>query len=69
MKQVACVLAIGALGVLILLVFDLSGATATLFMFVGCPVLGLALALYFIARWREGAFRFEHADRLSQQRR
>jgi hypothetical protein len=69
MKHAACLLAILALVVLLVLVFDLSGATATLFMFVGCPVLALALFLYFIARWREGAFRFEHANRLSQQRR
>jgi hypothetical protein len=65
MKRAACLLTIVALGVLILLVFDLSGATATLFMFVGFPVLALALALYFVARWREGAFRFNHSNRVS----
>jgi hypothetical protein len=65
MKRAACLLMIVALGVLIVLVFDLSGATATLFMFVGCPVLALALALYFVARWHEGAFRFNHSNRVS----
>jgi hypothetical protein len=69
MKRAACVLAIVALCVLIVLVFDLSGATATVFMFVGCPVLAVALALYFIARWREGAFALNHAHPLSDQRR
>jgi hypothetical protein len=65
MIATACVLALIALAVLIVLVAHLSGATATLFMFVGFPALGLALALYFIARWREGAFRLNETKRLT----
>ena len=64
MKRLACVLALVALAVLPVLVYDLSGATATLFMFVGCPALALALAIYFVARWREGAVPVEAPKRV-----
>ena len=64
MKRLACLLALVALAVLPVMVYDLSGATATLFMFVGCPALALALALYFVARWREGAFRLDATRRV-----
>jgi len=45
-----------SLGPLVLLLMRLDGQTATIFSFVGCPALGLAVLCYLIARWREGAF-------------
>ena len=57
MNRLACVLALVALVMLFPLVADLSGRTAILFSFIGMPALGLALACYVYARWREGAFR------------
>jgi hypothetical protein len=44
---------------LVLLIVDMSGATATIFSFVGMPALGLALLIYFVVRWRAGAFRVD----------
>jgi hypothetical protein len=38
----------------------LDGTTAIIFSFIGMPALGLALALYVVARWRAGAFHFNH---------
>jgi hypothetical protein len=58
MIHLACIFALIAIAVLILLVINLNGATATIFSFIGMPALGLALALYGIERWRAGAFRF-----------
>lgn len=58
MRRVACILALIALVVMMLLLYRLDGSTAILFSFVGCPALGLALALYTFVRWREGAFHF-----------
>jgi hypothetical protein len=56
MIRVACVLGLVSLVVLIVFVARLSGATATLFVFVGFPTLALALLLYAVQRWRAGAF-------------
>ncbi len=56
MIRLACFLGLIALAALVLLVARLDGATAIVFSFVGFPALGLALALYAIARWRAGAF-------------
>jgi preprotein translocase subunit SecD len=57
MRRIACVLALIALAVMMILLYRLDGSTAVLFSFVGCPALGLALVLYGFVRWREGAFR------------
>lgn len=57
MIRLACLFGLVALAMLFPLVFDLSGATAILFAFVGFPALGIALVLYGVARWRTGAFR------------
>jgi len=57
MRRIACVLALIALAVLVLMIVRLDGATAILFSFVGYPALGLALLVYGYVRWREGAFR------------
>lgn len=59
MIRLACLFGLLALGVLVLFVVRLGGATATLFMFVGIPALVLALVLYGIQRWRAGAFRLK----------
>ena len=56
MRRVACVLALIALAVLIVVSAHLDGATATLFSFVGIPALVAAMALYVVQRWRAGAF-------------
>jgi hypothetical protein len=56
MIRVACLLALIALAVLILVSVHLNGATATLFSFVGIPALVAALGLYVLQRWRAGAF-------------
>jgi hypothetical protein len=55
--RVACVLALIALAILILVAVRLDGATATLFSFVGMPALAVAMGLYVLHRWRVGAFR------------
>ena len=65
MMRLAAVLALLALVVLLILVSHLSGATAILFVFVGMPALALALAIYFVERWRQGAFRFNETTRLT----
>jgi urea transporter len=57
MMRIACVLALIALTILIVVAVHLDGATATLFSFIGIPALTAALALYVIQRWRVGAFR------------
>jgi len=55
--RVACVLALIALAILILVAVRLDGATATLFSFIGMPALAVAMGLYVLHRWRAGAFR------------
>jgi hypothetical protein len=40
------------------------GRDCDLFAFAGCPV--RCAGPHFIARWREGAFRLDHASRLSE---
>jgi hypothetical protein len=57
MKRVACVLALISLVILVVVVVRLDGASATLFSFAGIPALAAAMGLYFIQRWRDGAFR------------
>ena len=57
MMRLACFFGLIALAALGLLLVRLDGATAIVFSFVGFPALGLALALYALARWRAGAFR------------
>ena len=57
MIRLTFLLALLAIAVVIVLPFRLNGATAILFSFVGMPALGLALLLYAVFRWREGAFR------------
>jgi len=61
MIRLACIFALVALAVLVIFITRLNGATATLFSFVGMPALGVALLLYGIARWREGALRLRGA--------
>ena len=56
MIRLACVLVLVALGVVLALAVRTDGATATLFSFVGIPALIIGLTLYFVARWRAGAF-------------
>lgn len=56
MIRVACVLALIALVILIVVAVHLDGATATLFSFVGIPALVAAMGLYVVQRWRAGAF-------------
>jgi hypothetical protein len=63
MIRVACLLALVALAALLLMVLNLTGATATMFSFVGLPAMGLALALYAFARWRAGGFGAAGIDR------
>ncbi len=60
MIRIACVLALIALAALGVLMVRLDGTTAIIFSFIGMPALGLALALYVVARWRAGAFHFNH---------
>ena len=55
--RVACVLALIALAIVVVVAVRLDGFTATLFSFVGIPALAAALGLYAFARWRAGAFR------------
>ena len=57
MIRTACVLALIALAIVIVVAVDLDGFTATLFSFVGIPALAAAMGLYGLARWRAGAFR------------
>jgi hypothetical protein len=57
MMRLACVLALIALAVLVLVAVHLDGATATMFSFIGIPALAAALGLYVLQRWRTGAFR------------
>ncbi len=63
MIVLACLLALAALAILVVMVLDLSGATAILFSFVGVPALAVALLLYGLARWRAGAFRVGEESR------
>ena len=56
MIRVACILALIALVILIVVAVHLDGATATLFSFVGIPALAAAMGLYVFRRWRAGAF-------------
>jgi hypothetical protein len=63
MRRVACVFALIALAVMMLLLYRLDGSTAILFSFVGCPSLAIALVAYAVVRWREGAFHFGPAPR------
>jgi hypothetical protein len=63
MRRVACVLALIALAVLIVVSAHLDGATATLFSFVGIPALVAAMALYVLQRWRAGAFQWMNNSR------
>jgi len=56
MIRLACLLALISLVPLVVFIFDLNGATATVFSFVGMPALGLALLIYFVERWRAGGF-------------
>jgi hypothetical protein len=65
MRRVACVLALIAMAILILVSAHLDGATATLFSFVGIPALIAALVLYVLQRWRAGAFHLTGNSRLS----
>lgn len=51
-----------ALAVLVVLVTNLSGATAILFVFIGMPALGLALGIYLFTSWRAGTFHFNKAS-------
>jgi hypothetical protein len=55
--RLACVLALIALAIVIVVAAHPYGFTATLFSFVGIPALAAAMALYGCARWRAGAFR------------
>jgi hypothetical protein len=57
MKRLACVLALISLVILVVVAVRLNGATATLFSFAGMPALAAAMGIYFIQRWRDGAFR------------
>jgi hypothetical protein len=59
MMRLACLLALIALAAMAPMLVDLTGASATLFSFVGFPALGLALLIYGVARWRAGAFRVD----------
>ena len=62
MMRLACFFGLIALAALGLLLVRLDGATAIVFSFVGFPALGLALAVYALARWRAGAFRLPPAE-------
>ena len=57
MMRVACVLAIVALTILVIVALRLDGATATMFSFIGMPAVAVAVALYVLKRWQSGAFR------------
>jgi hypothetical protein len=57
MIRLACFLGLVALAALAAMLVRLDGATAIVYSFVGIPALGLALAVYAVARWRAGAFR------------
>ena len=57
MIRTACLLALVALAIVIVVAVHLDGFTATLFSFVGIPALVAAMGLYALARWRAGAFR------------
>jgi hypothetical protein len=58
MIHLARIFVLIAMAVMMILLYRLDGSTAILFSFVGCPALGIALALYMFVRWREGAFHF-----------
>jgi hypothetical protein len=62
MIRLACGFGLLALAAIIPLLAHLDGATATVFSFVGCPALGLALLIYAVARWRAGAFQVDGAE-------
>jgi hypothetical protein len=61
--RAACVLALIALAMVIVVAVHLDGFTATLFSFIGVPALGAAMGLYGLARWRVGAFRPDARNR------
>ena len=56
MIRVAYLLALLALATIFPLVLDLSGQTAILFVFVGFPVLAVAIVIFVIEGWRVGGF-------------
>ena len=56
MIRAACLLALIALAILMLVAARLDGATATIFSFVGIPALIVAMGVYVVQRWRTGAF-------------
>jgi hypothetical protein len=55
--RAACVLALIALAIVVVVAVHLDGFTATLFSFVGIPALVAGMGLYWFARWRAGALR------------
>jgi len=59
MIRLACFFALVALAALVPVTVNLNGQTAIVFSFIGFPALGLALLLYFVARWRAGALRID----------
>lgn len=63
MIRLACALGLVALAIVVILAVRTDGGTAILFSFVGIPTLAIGLILYFVARWRAGAFRSEGASR------
>jgi hypothetical protein len=56
MIRLACAFGLVALAIVVILAVRTDGATAILFSFVGMPALAIGLILYFVARWRAGAF-------------
>ena len=63
MIRAACLFALFALAILIVVSVRLDGATATLFSFLGIPALAIAMGLYLLQRWRAGAFHSANASR------
>ncbi len=56
MIRLACAFGLVALAVVVALAVRTDGGTAIVFSFVGFPALAIAIILYFVARWRAGAF-------------
>ncbi len=56
MIRLACAFGLVALAIVVILALRTDGTTAILFSFVGMPALAIGLLLYFVARWRAGAF-------------
>ena len=56
MIRLACLLALFALVILIVVSMRPDGGTATMFSFLGIPALAAAMGLYLLQRWRAGAF-------------